>query len=143
MFQFVGLSRFHYRPSPVCREAAANGRQRFIKRTRHFGFSVSVYMASPELSIPFALFPAIGALAVYVILVLARRSRSLPLPPGPRPDPLLGNVRQMGSNDLKILFEQWGKEHGGRDFGLMIGYNSSHISSQVLSSTPPSSENLS
>ena len=59
-------------------------------------------------------YPAIGALTVFVILVrtLVRRSRRLPFPPGPRPDPLIGNVRQMGSNDLKFLFEQWGKEYG-------------------------------
>lgn len=68
-------------------------------------------------STPFGLFPAFGALAIYATIVLVRRSRNLPFPPGPRPDPVIGNVRQIGSKDLKVLFEQWGKEHGGYYFG--------------------------
>lgn len=68
-------------------------------------------------SASFGLFPVIGALAIYATVVIVRRSRRLPLPPGPRPDPFIGNVRQMGSNDLKIVFERWGKEYGGHYFG--------------------------
>lgn len=70
-------------------------------------------MSAAGFSTPFGLFPALGALAIYATFVVVRRSRSLPFPPGPQPDPLIGNVRQMGSNDLKVLFEQWGKEYGG------------------------------
>lgn len=60
-------------------------------------------------------FPTIGALAVLVILlarVLMQRARRFPFPPGPLPDFLVGNVRQMGSQDLKVLFEQWGRKYG-------------------------------
>lgn len=76
-------------------------------------------MSSPAISVPFGIFSAIGALTIYVILRLVRRSRTLPFPPGPRPDPLIGNVRQMGSDDLKVVFEQWGKEYGEQDFRRM------------------------
>lgn len=69
------------------------------------------------------LFPVFGALAICVTVVLVRRSRRLlPFPPGPRPDPFIGNVRQMGSNDLKIVFEQWGKEYG-RYYFRQVGFN--------------------
>jgi len=69
-------------------------------------------MSPTTSSIPFVLFPAVGTLAIYVALALVRRSRSTPFPPGPRPDPLIGNVRQMGSNDLHVLAEQWAKKYG-------------------------------
>jgi len=69
---------------------------------------------SPAFSIPIG----ISALAICVALAFVRRSRSLPFPPGPRPDPLLGNVRQMaGSDDVEVIFERWGKEHGEYHFG--------------------------
>lgn len=58
------------------------------------------------------LFPAISAVTIYAIFTLVRRSRRAPFPPGPRQDPLIGNIRQIGSNDLKVLFEQWGREYG-------------------------------
>ena len=73
---------------------------------------------SAAFSIQFGLLPAIGVLAIYGALVFVRRSRSLPFPPGPRPDPLIGNIRQMGSNDLKAQFEQWGKEYGEDSGGV-------------------------
>ena len=54
--------------------------------------------------------------------LLVRRLRRLPFPPGPSPDPVIGNLRQMGSGNLEFVFEKWGKEygqfsswHGGRE----------------------------
>jgi hypothetical protein len=58
---------------------------------------------------------AVGALTIFIVVfarIFVRRSGGPPFPPGPQPDPLIGNIRQMGSNDLKVLFEQWGKEYG-------------------------------
>jgi hypothetical protein len=39
-------------------------------------------------------------------------SHSLPYPPGPPPDPIIGNARAMGSDELHCVFAAWGKEYG-------------------------------
>lgn len=52
-----------------------------------------------------------GAMAISTWLLI-QRSRRLPFPPGPPPDPVIGNLRQMGSKDLEFVFEKWGKEYG-------------------------------
>ena len=46
------------------------------------------------------------------IWLLVRRSGRLPFPPGPAPDPVIGNLRQMGSGNVEFVFEEWGKEYG-------------------------------
>jgi len=74
-------------------------------------------MSVAAFSTQFGLFLAIGGLTIYVALIFVRRSPSPPFPPGPRPDPLIGNILQMGSRDLKLLFKQWGKEYGEDDLG--------------------------
>ena len=74
-------------------------------------------MNSLAFSIPFGPLAAISALAICAIIVLVRRSRRPPFPPGPRPEPLIGNARQMTSCDLEVLFEQWAKEYGEYDVG--------------------------
>jgi hypothetical protein len=54
-----------------------------------------------------------GAFALAISLwLLIRRSQRLPFPPGPSPDPVIGNLRQMGSGNLSLVFAKWGKEHG-------------------------------
>lgn len=54
-----------------------------------------------------------GAFGVSVSAwLLIRRSRRLPFPPGPSPDPLVGNLRHMGSGNLEFVFERWGREYG-------------------------------
>ena len=56
---------------------------------------------------------AAGAFGVGIIAwLLIRRSQRLPFPPGPSPDPVIGNLRHMGSGNLEFVFEKWGKEFG-------------------------------
>ena len=66
-------------------------------------------LASLDLSTPLLV---AGAFWVSITFLLIRRSRRPPLPPGPSPDPVIGNVRQMGSGNLEHVFRQWGKEYG-------------------------------
>ena len=54
-----------------------------------------------------------GASAVGISAwLLVQQSRRLPFPPGPSPDPVIGNLRHMGSGNLEFLFAKWGKEYG-------------------------------
>ena len=55
---------------------------------------------------------AFGAFGASVTWLLIRRSRRPPFPPGPSPDPIIGNLRQMGSGNLEHVFSEWGKEYG-------------------------------
>ena len=64
-----------------------------------------------SLDLPTPLFVA-GAVLVGITWLLIRQSRRPRLPPGPSPDPLIGNVRQMGSGNLEHVFSKWAKEYG-------------------------------
>ncbi|KAF9647711.1 cytochrome P450 [Thelephora ganbajun] len=50
-----------------------------------------------------------------------RRLRRLPFPPGPTPDPVIGNLRQIGSRNLESVFEKWGKEYGSVNHASVLG----------------------
>jgi hypothetical protein len=54
------------------------------------------------------------AFALTGILAVSRwkGSPSLPYPPGPAPDPIIGNARAMGSDELERVFAAWGKKYG-------------------------------
>lgn len=54
-------------------------------------------------------------------LFLIHRSRRLPFPPGPPSDPIIGNLRQMGSGNLEFVFEKWGKEYGPINHASVLG----------------------
>lgn len=67
-------------------------------------------MSSMDFPAPL-LFAAVSGVAISTWF-LNRQSRQLAFPPGPAPDPLIGNLRQMGSGNLEVLFDKWGKEYG-------------------------------
>lgn len=39
-------------------------------------------------------------------------ARRLKLPPGPRPDPFLGNIRQLSFDNQELRFTEWGAAFG-------------------------------
>jgi hypothetical protein len=57
------------------------------------------------------LLTAVSGAAIFTWLLI-RQSRHLAFPPGPAPDPVIGNLRQMGSENIELLFDKWAKEHG-------------------------------
>ncbi|KAF9645975.1 cytochrome P450 [Thelephora ganbajun] len=48
-------------------------------------------------------------------------SQSLPYPPGPPPDPIIGNARAMGSDELERVFAAWGKKYGDVNYVTVVG----------------------
>ena len=72
-------------------------------------FPADMKLASLDFPAPLL---AAGAFGVSITWLLIRRSRRSPFPPGPSPDPVIGNLRQMGSGDFEGLFTKWGKEYG-------------------------------
>ena len=64
-----------------------------------------------SLDIPAPLLVA-GAFGASIALLFLRRPRHSQFPPGPSPDPVIGNLRQMGSGNLEHVFTEWGKEYG-------------------------------
>jgi len=67
--------------------------------------------------------------------LLIRRSRCPPFPPGPSPDPVIGNLRHMGSGNLEFVFEKWGKKYGG--FSSWCGRGNQVLSLSQSSVTGP------
>ncbi|KDQ58237.1 hypothetical protein JAAARDRAFT_686209 [Jaapia argillacea MUCL 33604] len=41
-----------------------------------------------------------------------QRSGGLPYPPGPKPDPVIGNLRQIPKKKQWVTYQQWGKQYG-------------------------------
>jgi hypothetical protein len=61
------------------------------------------------------MFPLISLVTLVVVTwVLSRRltRRRLRLPPGPKPDPFIGNTRQMSFDHQPETFMLWGKTYG-------------------------------
>ncbi|KAH9986195.1 cytochrome P450 [Russula compacta] len=56
-------------------------------------------------------------------LLLSRwtSTRHLKLPPGPRPDPFIGNLRQMSLNNQEICFAEWGRIFGDVVYFTIFG----------------------
>ncbi|KAJ7132234.1 cytochrome P450 [Mycena epipterygia] len=51
---------------------------------------------------------AVGAVFLYFVTLPSRRL----LPPGPPRDPFIGNLRQMPSEEVPLVFHEWGKTYG-------------------------------
>ncbi|KAF9777905.1 cytochrome P450 [Thelephora terrestris] len=69
---------------------------------------------------PPLLLTAVSAAGIFTWLLI-RRSSHLPFPPGPTPDPIIGNLRQMGSGNFGPVFEKWGKEYGPINHASVLG----------------------
>jgi hypothetical protein len=54
----------------------------------------------------------------FYFVALPRRRRAAMLPPGPPRDPLIGNLRQMPSQEAPLVFHEWAKKYGQHFFLL-------------------------
>lgn len=78
-----------------------------------------------------------GALGVGVSTWLfTRRSRHTSYPPGPSPDPVIGNLRQMGTGSLEYVFHEWGKEYGEPPSWVTEGVSSNVLTFRRRSDNP-------
>lgn len=74
-------------------------------------------MATLDPSLVVAPFPFVNAslVALGIFTWLFSRwisARRLKLPPGPRPDPFLGNIRQLSFDNQELRFAEWGAVFG-------------------------------
>jgi len=58
------------------------------------------------------LIPALGLLLSLFLWFRKPKSASAPLPPGPEPIPVLGNVRDLRTQELWLPATQWAKQYG-------------------------------
>ena len=55
------------------------------------------------------------SIVLAVVIVMKTRwltGRKLRLPPGPKPEPIIGNLRQMSFDNQEETFIRWGKTYG-------------------------------